>query len=187
MKNKEKTTKKPEFIRKFLVSLKRNPQFIPGALLVISFLVYSLNLTKVSNTLTMVQGKMMGFCEFVTMLLSILVFVCFMNSYPKRQRPNIGFIILTYVMLAIIVVCDVSFRNGIYTAVTKAENKIVINDATMYIMESYNMLFLHIIFIIVTAVLNATMPVYGKLLKKINTSIDVDGNEDMATIEISED
>jgi hypothetical protein len=173
-----------EAIRKFLVSLKRRPQIIPGFFLVISFLYYSLNLTSVSDTLSMIQGSMMGFCEFLTMLCSILVFVCFLNSYPRRQKPHIGFIILTYIMLAVIVVADITFRSRILTAVTRENNAIQI---TGYITKAYSMLYAHIILVIISAVLNATMPFYGKLLKKINTSIEVEGNTEMDAIDLSED
>ncbi|MCR5584416.1 MAG: hypothetical protein K6F63_03145 [Lachnospiraceae bacterium] len=173
-----------EAFRKFLVSLKRRPQIIPGVFLVISFLYYALNLTCVSDTLSMIQGNMMGFCEFITMLCSILVFVCFLNSYPRRQKPHIGFIILTYIMLVAIVFADITFRSRIFTAVTREVNTIKTTD---YIAKAYSMLFAHIILVIISAVLNATMPFYGKLLKKINTSIDVEGNTEMEAIDLSED
>lgn len=173
-----------EFFRKSLVSLKRNPQNITGLFLVIAFLYYSLNITSMSDSLSMIQGSMMGFSEFVTMLFSILVFVCFLNSYPRRQKPHIGFIILTYLMLAAIIVSDITFRNRIYEAVTREENRIQLFD---YMERSYNALQVHIILIIISAALNITLPFYSKLLKKINTSVEVDGNENMAEIEISED
>ena len=173
-----------EFIRKSLVSLKRKPQTIAGIFLVIAFLYYSLNLTHMSDTLSMIQGSMMGFCEFVTMLLSILVFVCFLNSYPRRQKPHMGFIILTYVMLVAIIVSDATFRDRIYVAVTRTENQVQLLD---YMRKAYNALQVHIILIIVSAVLNLTLPFYSKLLKKINTSVEVEGNTDMEAIEISED
>ncbi len=173
-----------ESVRKFLVSLKRRPQIIPGVFLAISFLYYALNLTCVSDTLSMIQGSMMGFCEFITMLCSILVFVCFLNSYPKRQKPHIGFIVLTYIMLAAIVFSDITFRSRILTAVTRENNTIQLTD---YITKAYSVLYTHIILVIISAVLNITMPFYGKLLKKINTSIDVEGNTDMEAIDLSED
>ena len=182
----EKNTSKgiKEVIRKFLVSLKRRPQIIPGVFLLIAFLYYSLNLTCVSDTLSMIQGSMMGFCEFVTMLCSILVFVCFLNSYPRRQKPHIGFIVLTYLMLAAIIVADITFRARILTAVTRETNCIQLTD---YITKAYAVLFNHIILVIVAAALNLTMPLYGRLLKKINTSIEVEGNNDMESIDFSED
>ncbi len=183
----EKTAKNKgikEIFRKFLVSLKRRPQIISGFFLVIAFLYYSLNLTSISNTLSMIQGSMMGFCEFVTMLCSILVFVCFLNSYPRRQKPHYGFIVLTYVMLAAIIVADITFRSRILEAVTREEDSIQITD---YMTTAYSVLYNHIIMVIVAAVLNAAMPFYKKLLAKIKTSVNVEGNEDMEAIDLSED
>ena len=51
---------KNEALRKFIVSLKRKPQNIAMVALVVSFLVYSLNLTSVSNTTAKIQGAGMG-------------------------------------------------------------------------------------------------------------------------------
>ena len=64
----------------------------------------------------------------------------------------------------------------------------VVNEAnySYYIQEAYDMLGLHMILMIVTAALVALLPVYRKLLKKINTSIAVEYSEDMAEIEINE-
>ena len=56
--------KKPEFFRKILVSLKRRPQMIPFLVLIISFLVYSLNLTHISDTTAKIQGVGMGLCQY---------------------------------------------------------------------------------------------------------------------------
>ena len=70
-------------------------------------------------------------------------------------------------------------------ALTRAENPLVLTVSTIYIQDAYNMLFSHMILMIVTAVLVATLPVYSMLLKKINTSVEVEDNGEMAQIEIS--
>ena len=49
-----------ESARKFMVTLKRNPQFIPLAMLLISFVVLSFNLTKISNTTATMNKLGMG-------------------------------------------------------------------------------------------------------------------------------
>ena len=46
--------------RKFVVTLKRNPSIIPLVMLLVTFLLYSLNLTDVSNSTAKIQGKGMG-------------------------------------------------------------------------------------------------------------------------------
>ena len=45
-----------EFIRKSIVSLKRKPETIAMVVLVIAFLIYSLNLTYISHTTSRIQG-----------------------------------------------------------------------------------------------------------------------------------
>ena len=65
--------KGPEFLRKFIVSLKRRPQNIPFLIYIIAFCVYSLNLTNISHTTARILGKNMGLYGFITMLFSILL------------------------------------------------------------------------------------------------------------------
>ncbi len=172
-----------ESIRKFVVSIKRNPQMIPLVMLLISFLVYSLNLTSMSGTTAKIQSQGMGLCQFTIMLLNILSMVCMLNAFPKRKKANIPMIVLMFVMFGIIIYCDIHYSNAILYALTRAENPIP-NDVK--IQTAYNMLSTYMILICVTAGLVATLPVYSKLLKKINTSVAVEDNGDMAQIELSE-
>lgn len=175
-----------ESIRKLLVTIKRNPQFIPLVMMLITFLVYSLNLTDVSNTTAKIQGKGMGLSQFAIMLFSLLCMVCMLNAFPRRKKANVPMVVLTFVLIAVITFCDYHYQTLIFMAVSRTENPIKITDATRYIQEAYDMLGLHMILMIVTAALVALLPVYRKLLKKINTSIAVEYSEDMAEIEINE-
>ena len=173
-----------EFFRKMLVSIKRKPQIFAGVVLAGAFLYYSLNLTKISNTTAKVQGRNMGLCGFITMLFSILVFVCFLNAFPKRKKANIPMLVLMYAIFAIIIAADVAYRNRIAEAAAKEEFRRVI-DESPYIMQADKVLLVHIILVAVVALLIALMPVYGKLLKKINTSVDVEGYGKLDAIDIS--
>ena len=173
-----------EFFRKMLVSIKRKPQIFPGLVLAGAFLYYSLNLTKISNTTAKVQGKNMGLCGFITMLFSILVFVCFLNAFPKRKKANVPMLSLMYAIFAIIVTADVFYRKRIAEAAAKEEFQRVINE-NAYIFEADKVVKIHIIMVIIVAVLIALLPVYGKLLKKINTSVDVEGYGKLDEIDIS--
>ena len=175
-----------ESIRKLLVNLKRNPQFIPLAMALVAFLVYSFNLTYMSNTTAKIQGGGMGLSQFCIMLFSLLSLVCMLNAFPRRQKANIPMVALMYGMFGIIVFCDFHYRNMIMAAVTRAESPIVLNEATQYIADAYNMLGLHMILMGVAAILVALLPIYSKLLKKINTSVALDYSGDMEAIEISE-
>lgn len=175
-----------ERLRKFVVYLKRNPSVIPLLLLLASFLLYSLNLTNLSDTTAKIQGKGMGLCQFCIMLLSMLSMVCLLNAFPRRKKPNIPMIVLAFVMFGVMIYCDIHYCNAILTATTRPENPIIIDEKTLYIASAYNMLQTFVWLIGITAVAVATLPLYSKLLKKINTSVAVEDNGEMEVIEISE-
>ncbi len=174
-----------EFLRKRVVSLKRNPKVIPLIAMLAAFLVYSLNLTHVSDTTAKIQGAGMGLCEFCIMLFSLLSMMCMLNAFPKRKKPNIPMIVLMFVMMGIILYCDVHYTGRILAALTRAESPIKLTKETEYIAQAYNMLNTHMVMVIVSAVLVALLPIYSKLLRKINTSIAVEDNGSMAQIEIA--
>jgi len=176
-----------EMIRKFLVSLKKNPQVIPLLAHTVAFCIYSLNLTAVSNTTAKIYGPHMGLCSFATMLLSILAYVCMFSAYPKRKKPNWIMIAMILVMYGITIFCDNFYSDRIWAAVKRPENPIEITEATMYINDAFNLMSTHIISVIVSAVLVVTEPLYAKLLKKINTSIEVEDNGDLGAIELSDE
>lgn len=175
-----------EFVRKFIVSLKRNPSMIPLAMLLVSFLMYSLNLTDMSDTTAKIQGAGMGLSQFCIMLFSLLSMVCLLNAFPRRKKPNIPMIVLMLVMFAVIVYCDIHYSNAILAALNRAESPIVLNEATIYIANAYNMLGTHMVLMGITAALVVLLPFYSKLLKKINTSVDVEDNGEMEEIEVND-
>lgn len=174
-----------EFIRKFFVTLKRSPQRIALVSLVVAFLIYSLNLTSISKTTTLLLLPNMGQCEFVAMLFSILAFVCFLRAFPRREKPKIAMIVLIFLMLATLIFVDVVYYSRIIEAVTRETNRIEITAERAYIAIAQNVVVMHIIFVAISAVLLATLPLYSKALLKINTSIDVEDNGEMEAIDIS--
>lgn len=173
--------------RKILVSLKRNPQYIPMAMLLISFLVYSLNLTHISNTTAKIYGDNMGFYAFLSMLLSILSFVCMIGAYPKRQKPKVLMILLMLVMYCIVIYADFNYYLGIQYAVTREVNRIEINENTIYISKTYTVMALHMFLMVLTMISVVLEPLFAKILKKINTSVDVEDNGKIDNIELTED
>ena len=175
-----------ESIRKGIVSLKRNPSVIPLVMLFVAFLYYSLNLTNMSDTTAKIQGMGMGLSQFCIMLFSLLSLVCMLNAFPRRQKPNIPMIVVMFVMFAVIIYCDIHYNNMIMTALNRPENPIVLSKDTEYIANAYNMLGTHVIMMGVSAALVVLLPVYSKLLRKINTSIEVEGNDQMAEIELND-
>lgn len=175
-----------EFIRKRIVSLKRKPSMIPLIMLFVSFLYYSLNLTDVSNTTALIQGKGMGLSQFCIMLVNMLAMVCMLNAFPRRKKPNIPMLVLLFAMFGILYYCDYHYLTCIANATNRAESPID-PIKNIFVAESYNMLIDYQVMIIVTAVLTATLPIYSKLIRKIKTSVAVEDNGNMAQIEIEEE
>lgn len=175
-----------ESLRKFIVSLKRNPSLIPLAMLFVSFLYYSLNLTNISDTTALIQAKGMGLCQFSIMLFNLLSLVCMLNAFPRRKKANVPMVVLMFLMFGILVYADIHYLNGIAAALSNTENPITVDVSTAYIAKAYNMLVTYQTMIFVTAGLVVLLPVYSKLLRKIKTSVEVEDNGEMAEIEIGD-
>lgn len=176
-----------ERVRKLLVSIKRNPQFIPLLALTVAFLVLTLNLTDISNTTAKIQGKHMGLCSFVSMLLSMLSYVCMFSAFPKRQKPNWLLIALMLGMYAIVVFVDWYYIGRIDYALTRPDNPIVVDEKTQYIYNAQYYMTIHIVTTIITMVCVMLEPLFAKLFKKINTSIEIEDNGDLGAIDISDE
>ena len=174
-----------ERFRKFLVSLKRKPHMIPLVVLALSFLVYSLRLTVISNTTAKLQGSNMGLCGFITMLFSILGIVCFGNAFPHRKPVNKPMLILMFVLFGIVIWADISYMGRINNAMTREIDPITVTAATAYITDALHLLKVNIILIVAGLLLTLLLPVYSRWIRKINTSIQVEGNSQMEQIDIS--
>ena len=176
-----------ERARKFMVVLKRNPHFIPLAMLFIAFGVLSFNLTKISNTTATMNKSGMGLCAFISMLLSILSMVCMLNAFPKRKKPNMAMVIIMLVMFAVMIGADAIYCVKLVRGVTTDPDAITVTMKNYFIIEAQSALIAHIVTIALTAVCVVLEPVIAKLLKKVNTSIDVEDNGQIAAIDISEE
>ncbi len=176
-----------ESVRKFFVALKKNPQVIPLLALCISFIQYSLNLTYISNSTAKIQGSNMGLSAFVAMLFMLLSFVCMLGAYPKRMKPKYAMIALMIVLYAGVIVAHVNYINCIDYALTRENSPIVITQETAYITSAMSTVKTNIVLVAATAVFAVLEPVFAKLLKKINTSIDVEENGDIGEIDIAEE
>ncbi len=175
-----------ERVRKFFVALKKNPQAIPLVALCITFVQYSMNLTSISDTTAKIQGANMGLAAFVSMLFMILSFVCMLNAFPKRQKPKIAMMALMVVLYVAVIFADIHYIGRIDNALNNPANSF--NEAALeYINTAKSTLSIHVILVGITTVLMLLEPVLAKLLKKINTSIDVEGSGDIGTIEIADE
>jgi len=96
-------------------------------------------------------------------------------------------IVMILAMYGIIIFCDNFYADRIWAAVKRPENPIQITEATMYINDAFKLMSTHITSVIVSAVLVVTEPIYAKLLKKINTSVEIEDNGDLGAIELSDE
>ncbi len=179
-----------EFVRKFFVSLKRNPHNIAMFMMLVTYVFYSLNLTQISNTTAYINRANMGQCQFVSMLLGILSFVSFLRAFPRREKPKLVMIGLTVLMLAASTAAEFIYMTRINSALNDPKFTIrepdgSLNIAGKAIYAAQPVVSVHIILLLICIGLIVALPVYGKLIKKINTSIDVAGNENMAAIDMA--
>ena len=190
-----------ERVRKFFVMLKKNPQYIPLAMLCISFLEYSLNLTNLSITTNRLMEPVkysgfpfsaedpfklpMGLFQFIIMLLLILSFVCMLNAFPKRQKPKIPMVLLMLGLYGIVIFSDVCYMQCIVNGLARSSN--LTNELANTINSAYFTVVINIFLVAATAILVILEPLIAKLLKKIKTSIEVEGSGDIETIDIADE
>ena len=173
-----------EAFRKFLVSLKRNPHIIPLLVLFAAYIIYTFNLTHISKTTAAINFANMGMYEFIIMLFSLLSFVCYLNAFPKRSKPNFIMIGLSVGMSVLVLVSNILYQNLITAGITKYETHLT-GIFAPNILAARSVLKWHLGFVIAGLVLLALLPLYSWLLKKINTSIEIEYSEDVGEIELS--
>ena len=144
-----------------------------------------MKLMYISDTTARIQGTGMGLAGFITMLFSMLSFMCFLNAFPYRKKPNVPMMVLMFALIAIVIFADAYYINTIWAAITRADNPIQVTADTSYIAFAEYYLRIHIGILAAGVVLTLLLPVYSKWLRKIKTSIDVGDNGDMAAIDIS--
>ena len=175
-----------EGFRKFLVSLKHKPHMIPMVMMVITFLYYSLNLTHVSNATASINKTPMGLCGFITMLFSMLALVCFMNAFPNRKPVNKPMLIIMLLMVAAILASDVIYIMTLVDAVMGSDKIKVTMDKLKIMNQVMQDLWVHGILLLVSTAVLALLPVYSKLLRKIDTSIEVEAGQEIASLDAAE-
>ena len=79
---------------------------------------------------------------------------------------------------------NILYQNLITAGITKYETHLT-GIFAKNILSAQSVLKAHMIIMIVGLVLLALLPVYSKLLKKINTSIEIEYSEDVGEIELS--
>lgn len=161
-----------EWLRKQIVNLKRRPSNIAFLFLIVSSLIYVLSLGTISQSVYSRLGlDWTGISTFVCTLFSVLSLVMYMNAFPKRKKVKVVSLVLCVLFMALMVFMDIMFYVEFSDAIEGATN------IESYWQPTLTTILVHIIFIAITAILMATMPLYTKALMKINTKKDVDSTE----------
>lgn len=178
------TTKEPfsaklkEWWRKKIVALKRKPQTIPLILLLITSVFYLLCLQTYSETLNTMPFKMGGFSIFINTLFSILILVLFLNTFPKNKKMNIVMLVLVCVFFACLVVFDIVLIMNFYVALDVENAASPIDYAARpYLAKVVPLTIVHLVLLGIFALAFALMPVYAKLIRKIDTSKQIEGGQ----------
>lgn len=182
-----------EWFRKKIVNLKRKPQTIPLLILAITTVYFMLILFTVSKALNeCYQARnyvsAAGICVFITTLLSLLVLVSFLNVFPKRKKPNIFFIVLVFLMIGAMIACDMVYYIQIQSYLDSGTLEVG-NSIYQTIQAGQPLMMAHVILLAISAVVFALLPVYSRLIRKIDTSVKIESaTENMqGQIDIQED
>ena len=172
-----------ERFRKFMVKLKLRPMNIAFFVLIVSTIVYLLLLSSFSQAGLEYHDTGVPISIFVNTLFSILVLMLFLNSFPKRaKKPNLVMLILLFVFMAVLIGLDIFLYVKWNAAWTDAIENVFPNmsngdlqraEREKYIYKAMYGIIAHAAIVGVAAILTATYPLYGKLLRKVNTKKDI--------------
>lgn len=180
-----------EWWRKRIVALKVKPQTIPLIVMVITTIYFMLVLFPVSRAVNEASTDKntfaTGICTFITTLLSLLYLVSFLNAFPKRKKPNIFFIVLVGAMIAGMLACDLVYYIQMDACIKGITNQGSDMDVACRAAQPY--IIGHIVLLGISAIVFALLPVYAKLIRKIDTSVKLESStENMSgKIDIQED
>ena len=159
--------------RKFLVTTKRKPQRLAFFPLIISTILWMFGVVYCGQATIYDNIPGMGLCIFVNTMFSILTLLLFMNTFPKRAKHmNYIMLALTFVFMAVMLTCDLvwyiksypvhmeAYKNASATALASIKPGL----------KAFPIVIVHIVFVAISAILLATLPLYKKLILKINTS-----------------
>ena len=179
-----------EWGRKQIVGLKIRPQKIPLFVMVITTVYFMLILFSVSKAVHYggdhEKINATGICTFITTLLSLLYLVSFLNAFPKRKKPNIFFIVLVCVMIAGQLACDLVYYLQMNSYIKILDKGTIMEKA---ISGGQPYVIGHIVLLGLSAVVFALLPVYAKLIRKIDTSVKLESSTEhmQGKIDIEED
>ena len=187
-----------EWFRKKIVGLKRSPQNIALMFLAVTTVYFLLALFRISMAIDKVADQKgiettIGICIFVTTLLSLLVLVSFLNAFPKRKKPNIFFIVLVFLMIGAMIACDIAYyvqMNNIMSLPDYQSTKEKVLEILAKIRTGQTYIIVHVVLLGISALVFALLPLYSKLINKINTKVELESateNMKEGAIDIQED
>lgn len=182
-----------EWCRKRVVALKVKPQIIPLVVMAFTTIYFMLVLFTISKAVqfssTNENTTACGICTFITTLLSLLYLVSYLNAFPKRKKPNIFFIVLVGVMIAGQLACDVVYYVQMINCINSIPENLIGDTMDAACREAQPYIIGHIVLLGISSVVFALLPVYSKLIRKIDTSVKLESaTENMnGKIDIQED
>lgn len=172
-----------------MVTLKRRPHLIALVMSMVAFVVYSFNLTDVSNTTAYLGQDYMGLCQFAVMLFSALSLVCLLGAFPRRQRPKVLMLVLYFLMSAVIIFCDVVYYTVIQNQIAGPTPPVTLkpDGSQNYVLRAEALMITHMVLVGISVLLTATVKLYGKLFQLVNTNVELEYTEATEKIEIDEE
>ena len=152
--------------------------FVTSVMYLLCLRNFSINIT--SNF----EIQLGGLAVFINTLLSVLVLALFLSTFPKRKKPNYILMGLVFLFYAVMIGMDILYyvKNLSYLDV-KGEDGIEV-VSTFY--STLSATIAHIALIAVDALLLATLPLYAKLIKKINTKKEIETSQLSEAIDTEE-
>ncbi len=181
-----------EWARKKTVAIKRKPQSIALVFMAIVTIYNLLVLTVYSEAIIMYAKDVewVGLMVFANTLLSILVLVAYLNTFPKLKSKNnkvvvtmtesgiklninVIMLVVTVLMIVVMIACECVYynlmnANYIEQYVNKPDQ--AGSEAAKLIANSLTYSIVHIVLLAIGFILILTLPLYRKLIMKIDTS-----------------
>lgn len=203
-----------EWFRKEMVALKRKPQYIALLVVLIASVYNLLCLATYSHAIVTYGSAIdwLGLLVFVNTLFSILVFVAFLNSFPKLKpygkktvvtlkanttKININLVMyaVTFVFLIVMLVCEVMYihllNNWLETQTWYAATDLSALSTSELeqrdlFLSSRSDSYVHIVLLAISIAITALIPLYSQLICRINTSKELDSAvENMQEIDLA--
>lgn len=166
-----------ERCRKFIVSLKRKPQMIALAIILIASLLYLCFLGTFSQVVDVNKGiDYSGICIFANTLISILILPLFLNAFPKRRKPRIVYIVAVFVLLAVLIALDIVLYVNINQFFDSVPGGKLIKREPLY-QKAFAEIIVHMVFVGLSVLAFAFLPLYKKGINKINTRKNLEENK----------